>query len=565
MGAGVKPRPGSPRARTAGRPLDIPEADWSEAVRREATVRALAAAGVNNRLVIDAAAADLGLGRAQVYRLIARFRQRPVTASLVVAKPGPRQGARLLPGAVEHQIEAAIDTVFKTRERPTMEKLRRDIRADCAAAGLPPPSRKAIQARVSARSLRELVKAREGPEAARQVFAPVGPGLRPSHPLAIVQIDHTKVDIQLVDDLARAVVGRPWLTLVLDVFSRSVLGFCLSFDAPSAAGVALAVGQAVLAKPDWLGERGLDLGWPMHGVPKSLHLDNGKEFHSKALKRGCQQHGIRIDYRPPATPRFGGHIERLMGTLMTRVHALPGTTSSNVAARGDYPAEQKAILTLREFERILALEILGPYHNEVHSTLGTTPAAAWAAGVATHAVRLPDDPAAFVLDFLPFEERMIRRDGVRLFNVTYFDGALAPLLDGNARKVRVKYDPRNMSAVFVELPGGGHLRLPCADLGRPAVTLWEQRAATQTLRQAGRANVSEAAIFSAISEQRRVLTEAEASSKAARRANARLPDRRSSATEAEPPGMTPPGIADEDDARVPCVVEEEAWKTEFLS
>jgi putative transposase len=471
----------------------------------------------------------------------------------------------LLPGAVEHQIEAAIDTVFKTRERPTLEKLRRDIRADCAAAGLPPPSRKAIQARVSARSLRELVKAREGPEAARQVFAPVGPGLRPSHPLAIVQIDHTKVDIQLVDDLARAVVGRPWLTLVLDVFSRCVLGFYLSFDAPSAAGVALAVGQAVLAKPDWLGERGLDLAWPMHGVPKSLHLDNGKEFHSKALKRGCQQHGIRIDYRPPATPRFGGHIERLMGTLMTRVHALPGTTSSNVAARGDYPAEQKAILTLREFERILALEILGPYHNEVHSTLGTTPAAAWAAGVATHAVRLPDDPAAFVLDFLPFEERMIRRDGVRLFNVTYFDGALAPLLDGNARKVRVKYDPRNMSAVFVELPGGGHLRLPCADLGRPAVTLWEQRAATQTLRQAGRANVSEAAIFSAISEQRRVLTEAEASSKAARRANARLPDRRSSATEAEPPGMTPPGIADEDDARVPCVVEEEAWKTEFLS
>ena len=90
---------------------------------------------------------------------------------------------------------------------------------------------------------------------------------------------------------------------------------------------------------------------------------------------------------------------------------------------------------------------------------------------------LPADPTAFVLDFLPFEERVIRRDGVRLFNVTYFDGALAPLLDSNARTCRIKYDPRDMSAVFVELPTGGHLRLPCADLGRPAVTLWEQRAA----------------------------------------------------------------------------------------
>jgi hypothetical protein len=46
-----------------------------------------------------------------------------------------------------------------------------------------------------------------------------------------------------------------------------------------------------------------------------------------------------------------------------------------------------------------------------------------------------------------------------------------------ARKCRIKYHPHNMSAVFVELPTGGHLRLPCADLGRPATTLWEQRAA----------------------------------------------------------------------------------------
>jgi putative transposase len=568
MVAGTKPMPDSARAWSPGRPLDVPEADWSEAVRREATVRPLATAGANSQSAVHAAAASLGLSTAQVYRLIARFRGHPVTLSLVVAKPGPKKGVRLLPGEIELRIEAAIDTVFKQPERPTLEKLRRDIRKDCDAAGLKPPSRKAIRARVSARSLRELVKARDGTKAARQTFAPVGPGLRPSHPLAIVQIDHTKVDIQWVDDLARAVVGRPWLTLVLDVFSRSVLGFYLSFDAPSAAGVALAVGQAVLAKPEWLGERGLDLAWPMHGIPRSLHLDNGKEFHSKALRRGCQQHGIRIDYRPPATPRFGGYIERLMGTLMTRVHALPGTTSSNVAARGDYPAEQKAILTLREFERILALEILGPYHNEMHSALGTTPAAAWAAGVAAHAARPPVDPAAFVLDFLPFEERVVRRDGVRLFNVSYFDGALAPLLDGTAHKVRIKYDPRNMSTVFVELPAGGHLRLPCADLGRPAMTLWEQRAAAQTLREAGRASVNEAAIFSAIEEQRRVLAEAQASSKAARRATARLPDRQSSATEPKPtaaPEMTPPGIADEDDARVPCVVEEEAWKTEFLS
>src|SRR6202034_2112145 len=108
--------------------------------------------------------------------------------------------------------------------------------------------------------------------------------------------------------------------------------------------------------------------------------DNGAEFHSRALKRGCQQHGVRVDYRPPATPRFGGHIERLMGTLMGRVQALPGSTFSNVEARGGYEFEAPALLSFEEFERILTLEVLGPYHNEIHSALGRTPAAAWLDG-----------------------------------------------------------------------------------------------------------------------------------------------------------------------------------------
>ena len=158
MVAGTKPMPDSARAWSPGRPLDVPEADWSEAVRREATVRPLATAGVNSQSAVHAAAASLGLSTAQVYRLIARFRGHPVTLSLVVAKPGPKKGVRLLPGEIELRIEAAIDTVFKQPERPTLEKLRRDIRKDCDAAGLKPPSRKAIRARVSARSLRELVK-----------------------------------------------------------------------------------------------------------------------------------------------------------------------------------------------------------------------------------------------------------------------------------------------------------------------------------------------------------------------------------------------------------------------
>jgi putative transposase len=416
---------------------------------------------------------------------------------------------------------------------------------------------KAVRARVTARSLRERIKRREGAAVAGDRFRLVKPGLRTERPQQIVQIDHTKVDIMLVDDVTRACIGRPWLTLVLDVHTRMVAGLTLSLDPPSAAGTALALMQAVLPKASWLTDRAIGLAWLTQGLPELIHVDNGAEFHSRAFERGCQQHGIRIEYRPPATPRFGGHIERLMGTLMERIHALPGTTFSSVAARGDYASEARAVLSFREFERILVLEVLGPYHNEVHAALGRTPAAAWREQTADLVLRAPTDAEALLLDFLPFEERTVRRDGVRLFNVLYQDGALAHLVDGGGGRLRVKYDPRDLSAVFVELPTGNHIRVPYADIGRPAVTLWEHRLAIKRLHEEGRRTVDEYAIFAAIEEQRRVLAEAYDRSKSARRAVVRagLAGEQVAGERRQPSAPAAASTSDDPDARVPMPAE----------
>ena len=353
------------QARPPARPLDNPEDVWSEGVRREGVVRSLVVAGINSRAAVKAAAGALGLqpgpGLSTDCHVSRKSGHRVARSDEAWADEG-RPPAAVRRRATDraghqrhlHEPRAANDGQAAARSAQAIARLRVST----------PPSRTAIQAfRVSARSLREMVKAREGSPAARQRFVlPVRPGLRPRSALDIVQIDHTKVDIQLVDDRkCSAVLGRPWLhTAARRILAIRSWLLSLSLDPPSAAGVAqMAIAQGILPKSEWLTRNDLNLTWPMHGLPRSLHLDNGAEFHSHALKRGCQQHGVRIDYRPPGrTPRFGGHIERLTGTLMARVHALPGTTSSNVIARGDYPSERKAVLTLRELERILALEIL---------------------------------------------------------------------------------------------------------------------------------------------------------------------------------------------------------------
>ena len=113
--------------------------------------------------------------------------------------------------------------------------------------------------------------------------------------------------------------GRPYLTVAIDVYSRCVVGFCLTLDPPSSVSVGLCLTHAVLPKEAWLAERGVEASWPVLGLPAVLHVDNAPEFHGEALQRGCLQHGIELDHRPVARPHYGGIVERLIGSLMQLV------------------------------------------------------------------------------------------------------------------------------------------------------------------------------------------------------------------------------------------------------
>jgi len=165
----------------------------------------------------------------------------------------------------------------------------------------------------------------------------------------------------------------------------------------------------------------------MFGLPKEILVDNGPEFHGAALDRGCSEYGITLSHRPVARPHFGGHIERLIGTLMGRVHLLPGSTDASPHARGGYDSEREARLTLPEFCEWLSLEIAGRYHHTVHRMLGTTPAAAWADGLASGVTpAIPADRDRFLLSFLPVTRRRLQRNP-RSLQCTTDSDKLSPL------------------------------------------------------------------------------------------------------------------------------------------
>ena len=341
----------------------------------------------------------------------------------------------------------------------------------------------------------------------------------------------------LVDREHRQSIGRPWLTLAIDVASRAVIGFSVSLENPSALSVSLVLSHAVLPKTSWLVDRELQtLDWPMAGLPRLIHVDNAKEFHSQALVRGCQEYSIAIEHRPRRQPHLGGHVERLVGTMMGAVHLLPGTTFSNVSEKGSYDSESRAALTLPELERWLALQIAGVYHLTVHSALGKTPLEAWREGVAKRKqpLRYPPSAETFFLDFLPAESRIVQRDGIHFHQIRYWDNVLSPWAGRLKKPLWVKYDPRNLSRVYVRDPDGQHWPIPYADLRRPPIALWELMEARKRLRRHGIADPTERDLFANILEQRRLIMEA-ANSSQQRRRKERIPE----TTKVRPKGQGP--------------------------
>lgn len=177
---------------------------------------------------------------------------------------------------------------------------------------------------------------------------------------------------------------------------------------------------------------------------------------------------------------YGGHIERLISTMMGKVHLLPGTTFSNVRAKGDLDPEKTAAMTLDDVERCLGHAIADVYHRDLYRGLGITPLAAWQRGIAGDETTLGRgeppavaDPRRFLIDFLPIARRRVRRDGVALHSIAYWADVVSTWI-GHPEPMIVRYDPRDLSRIYLLDPDGTYYDLSYRDLRRPPINLCER-------------------------------------------------------------------------------------------
>jgi len=502
----------------------IPDADWREAQRRADVIRPLTECAHRTRHLVQAAAATLGLSERQIYTILRRCRESggDLTALVPGRSSGGRDKRRVAP-ASEAALERIVRDFYLTPQKLTAARVVREVIGQCRAEKLPVPCPNTVRRRLRALSLADLrARGEEHPEAKPvHGHAPHG-----RHPLDLVQVDHTPMDLIVVDPIDRDPIGRPWLTVAIDTYSRCIAGFHVTLEAPSATSVGLCLTHIAMDKASWLVMREVKANWPVQGKPRRVGVDNGSDFHSQAFERGCAQHGIAIDWRPPGRPHFGGVVERVIGTLMGLVHDLPGTTFSNVGQRGSYDSDKAACLTLDELERWLATAVAKHYHLLPHEGLeGQTPLQRWQEGVATllaegRCVPVPRDPRAYLVDFLPVLRRSLQRNGITIDHLTYFSSALRAWITARDRPdpLLVRRDPRDLSRVFVLDPlDDGYLEVPTRDLSRPSISLWEHRLARRRLRLRHRGEIDEAALFAAVEEMRSAERDAVRLTRSARR------------------------------------------------
>lgn len=494
------------------------EPDWEEACRREDAIRDLLRRHPERltHAAVDDVAGQLGLSRASLYRLIRRFRADSTVTALMPSPEGRPKGLRLLDAKREAVIRQALNEFYLKPTKPPFARLVHEVRVRCHQESLEPPNWRTIRRRMIEIDPRTRAK-RRGDAAVLKATEATPGSYTASKPLEVVQIDHTKVDVIVLDDETGEPRGRPWLTLAMDVFTRMVTGFHLGMDAPSRLSISLCLLHATHDKTAWLREREIDATWPVAGLPEALHADNGADFRSRAFVRACRDAGIRTIWRKPGTPHYGGHIERLIGTQMGAVHLLPGTTFGGPEERADYDSAREAKLTLRELERFVAWEIAGRYHQVVHSALHRPPVAVWREHEGATPLRLPADRMRFWVSFLPEQERTLRPDGIHLHGLRYWSPALAADVGRRDDKLLVKYDPRDLSRVFVRRPTGAFVEARYCDVTLPAISLSEAKAASRALRAKGRREVDTAAVVRAAVAQRAIVKDAARRSRPSRR------------------------------------------------
>ena len=415
--------------------------------------------------LLPGVAAELGDKKPPSWRTICRWHSSYVKAGYSIRglysatfKKGNRKSR--LKEEVEKCVKKAID-YYSSEHRPTKKAAYKrlenaleevnGLRRSKDIKELPVPSYRAFLDRLEKLTPYEKKSARYGKRKAKIEFSPIAEGVKTTRVMERVCVDHTKLDLFVVDSETLMPIGRPWLTLAVDEYSRSIVGFYISFRDPDFIVLIKLIRNIIQQKNSILEQYSfLENEWLCYGVPELFIFDNGKEFWCDDLEVVLAELNIQYAFNPVQHPWFKGKVERKFGTVNTQLLSqMEGKTFSSLAERDDYNPKENAIIRFNTFVEIFYKWVVDEYQIAPTTEEKIIPNLYWKKSVEEFPPKLVEaDRLNIVLGRT--EESKLRKGGIFYKKIRYDSEQLASYR-ARAGNVMTSYkvDPDDLSSIYV--------------------------------------------------------------------------------------------------------------------
>lgn len=360
---------------------------------------------------------------------------------------------------IESYITSAVEH-FKQLERPSIAKSYEhletlihfdNIKITDVSKKRKVPVKTAFIKRLEKMAPKQLMIARMGKEEANKLFKVAKLPQDISLILQRVESDHTQLDLFIVDEQESLILGRPYVTALLDYKSKSVLGFYIGFEKPSYLSIAKALRHAILPK-SYVSERYSNVvnSWECYGIPKVLVVDRGKDFESIALVDACLDLNMRIQRNPGKHPWYKGSMESYFKTLNNNLlNDMQGKVFPNIVDSNMYNPQKNAVITMSLFLEIFHIWLIDIYLQSKVSRGKIIPSVSWKEDLDRVPRRVMNKDA---LDIVLAEtaSRKNNPDGIVFEHIQYDNDELARLrAEAGFQKVDFKYDRENLGQIRV--------------------------------------------------------------------------------------------------------------------
>lgn len=510
--------------------LSYPEHEKEDARRKLHYLKAIANAGITTftkssiQSTINEVAKRISDPKKPHWNTVYRWHKRYLISDGDVRALAPRQKhqgnyKRKIPPEVATFINDAIESTYLTPERPSMANVHKEVIYQIFQENkhrengfkLPTPSYNTVRRTIKSLDPFLVAERQFGKKAALRMFKAYKEGVVTTRSLERVEIDHTPSDLIVVDDASRLPLGRPTLTSMIDHFSKSILGFYLSFSPPSALSVMECMKHAIMPKhrineiyPKLINT------WDVYGLPEELIVDNGKEFLGKDLEDVCTSLEINIQFCPVREPWYKSSVERHFRTINSKLlDKQKGKTFSNIFLKGEYDPKKNAYISFSAFVEIMHHWVIDIYQQSYHETIKMKPAAKWKETIDLFPPTLPRSMEELNIQLGLVNERKIQHYGIEIHGLKYNSDELG-LLRRKIKKnrlVKIKYNPSDISYIHVLDPVNDTFLMVMAvnQIYTANKTLWQHDVIKNYARTQGHKTIDMNALMEAESHIRNIM------------------------------------------------------------